>query len=310
MPTCKFTEVNGMDNNVHQEHCLTYVLITPARNEAQFIEKTIKSVIEQTVLPLKWLIVSDGSTDGTDEIVKKYASNYRWIELLRMPERKERNFAGKVHAFNAGFTKVKSLNYDIIGNLDADITFEEDYMAFLINKFLENLKLGVAGTPFVEGSFQYNYTFVNIEHVSGACQLFRRKCFEEVGGYTPIRGGGIDWVAVTTARMKGWGTRTFVGKKCLHHRKTGTGNYGLLISKFKVGQQDYYLGGHPLWEIFRSLYQMRFRPYIIGGLLIFIGYVMAFFKGVERPITEELVGFRRREQMQRLRRMFFRATST
>jgi biofilm PGA synthesis N-glycosyltransferase PgaC len=287
---------------------LPYVIITPARNEAAFIEGTIKSMIGQTVLPLKWVIVSDGSTDGTDNIVKRYASEHKWIELVRNHDREERHFAGKVHAFNTGLAKVKSLNYAIIGNLDADITFEEDYMAFLISKFSENAELGVAGTPFVDGSFQYNYKFVSIEHVSGACQLFRRKCFEEVGGYKPIRGGGIDWVAVTTARMKGWKTKTFVEKKCLHHRRIGTGKHGFLLSRLKVGYQDYYLGGHPLWEIFRSLYQMRFRPYILGGLLILTGYVMAFIKGVERPITEELVNFRRREQMQRLRRQFIRTT--
>lgn len=285
---------------------LAYVLITPARNEAEFIGETIKCMVKQTVLPVKWVIVSDGSTDGTDDIVKKYVSEQRWIELIRMPEREERHFAGKVDAFNAGYAKVKNLNYDVIGSLDADITFEEDYMSFLLGRFAENPELGVAGTPFVEGSFQYNYAYVNIEHVSGACQLFRRTCFEEVGGYIPIRGGGIDWVAVTTARMKGWETRTFVEKKCFHHRKIGTGKSGLLVSRLRVGQQDYYLGGHPLWEIFRSLYQMRFRPYIMGGLLVLTGYVWAFFKGVDRPISEELVSFRRREQMQRLRNFFFK----
>jgi glycosyltransferase involved in cell wall biosynthesis len=296
-------------NSMNPSNMLSYVLITPARNEASFIEETIKSVIRQTVLPIKWVIVSDGSTDGTDDIVKKYTAEHRWIELMRMPERKERHFAGKVHAFNAGYARVKNLNYDIIGNLDADITFEEDFMSFLIRKFAENPELGVAGTPFVEGSFQYNYAFVNIEHVSGACQLFRRKCFEEVGGYIPIRGGGIDWVAVTTARMKGWKTRTFVEKTYLHHRKIGTGKSGLLVSRMRVGQQDYYLGGHPLWEVFRSLYQMRLRPYIIGGLFVLTGYVWAFLKGVERPISDELVSFRRREQMQRLRSLFFRAST-
>jgi biofilm PGA synthesis N-glycosyltransferase PgaC len=286
---------------------LRYVLITPARNEAAFIEETIKSVVGQTVLPAKWVIVSDGSTDQTDEIVKRYVTEYRWIELVRVLEREERHFAGKVAAFNAGYARVKDLNYDVIGSLDADITFEADYMSFLLDKFAENPELGVAGTPFVEGSFQYNYAFVNIEHVSGACQLFRRACFEEVGGYIPIKGGGIDWVAVTTARMRGWKTRTFVERKCLHHRKIGTGKSGLLASRLRVGQQDYYLGGHPLWEIFRSLYQMRFRPYIAGGLFILVGYVWAFLKGVNRPISEELVSFRRREQMQRLRNFFLRA---
>src|SRR2546422_4803637 len=97
----------------------TYVLITPARNEAKFIEQTIKSVVGQTIRPAKWVIVSDGSTDGTDDIVKRYASEYDWIELVRTPERKERHFAGKVQAFNAGYARVKDLKYDIIGSLDA-----------------------------------------------------------------------------------------------------------------------------------------------------------------------------------------------
>ena len=286
---------------------LSYVLITPARNEAAFIEQTIKSVINQTVRPAKWVIVSDGSTDGTDDIVRKYTGQYQWIELVRMPEHTVRNFAAKVTCFNAGYEKVRNLNYDVIGNLDADISFDSDYFEFLMKKMTDMPELGVAGTPFVEGSFQYNYAFVNIEHVSGACQLFRRKCFEEVGGYTPIKGGGIDWVAVTTARMKGWKTRTFVEKTYLHHRKIGTGKNGLLVSRMKVGQQDYYLGAHPLWEVFRSLYQMRFKPYIMGGLLVLTGYFWAFLKGVDRPISEELVSFRRREQMQRLRNLFFRA---
>lgn len=293
-----------MLNNQSTSNSLRYVLITPARNEEAFIEQTINSVVGQTILPIKWVIVSDGSTDGMDEIVKKYAAEHKWIELVRMPERKERHFAGKVHAFNAGYVRVKDLNYDIIGNLDADISFASDYFEFLLGKFIEMPELGVAGTPFVEGSFQYNYAFVSIEHVSGACQLFKRRCFEEVGGYKPIRGGGVDWVAVTTARMTGWKTRTFTEKTCLHHRKVGTGKEKPWVSKIKVGQQDYYLGGHPLWEIFRSLYQMRFRPYLIGGPLIFAGYTWAFLTGIPKPIPEELVRFRRREQMQRLKRFF------
>ncbi len=197
---------------------LSYVLVSPARNEAQFIELTIKSVIAQTVLPLKWVIVSDGSTDGTDEIVKKYASENPWIELVRMPERRERDFAGKVHAFNAGYARLKGLDYDVIGSLDADISFDEGYFSFLLQKLVADPKLGLVGTPFKDGPNSiYDYRFVSIEHVSGACQLFRRECFEQVGGYVPVKGGCIDHIAVITARMKGWKTRTFTDKVCLHH---------------------------------------------------------------------------------------------
>jgi glycosyltransferase involved in cell wall biosynthesis len=283
---------------------ILYVLITPARNEAEFLEKTIESVIRQNTPPARWVIISDGSTDGTDDIVKKYVFEYKWIDFLRMPEHKDRHFAAKVRCFNAGYEKVKKLDYDIIGNLDADISFERDYFQFLMAKFAENPELGVAGTPFVEDGYHYDYRFTNIEHVSGACQLFRRECFEEIGGYIPIKSGGIDWVAVTTARMKGWKTRTFTEKTCFHHRKIGTGNNSALTAWFKQGRKDYFLGNHPLWEIFRTPYQMTKRPYVIGGLCLFSGYTWAGLKRKKRPIPDELIRFIRQEQMTRLKNIF------
>jgi glycosyltransferase involved in cell wall biosynthesis len=288
---------------------LRYVLITPARNEAAFIELTLKSVTAQTLKPLRWIIVSDGSIDGTDEIVKRYAAVYRWIELLRMPERKERHFAGKVMAFNAGYAKVKDLEYDIIGNLDADISFEENYMEFLLGKFLGNLTLGVAGTPFSEDGKTYDYRFTNVEHVSGACQLFRRECFENVGGYIAVRGGGIDWLAVTSARMKGWQTRTFTEKVCLHHKKTQDVKHRNLMGTFKYGYQEYVLGGHPVWQVFRAVYQMSKKPLILGGSSLLIGYLWAMVKRPEKPITREFEIFVRREQLRRLRQFIARTPS-
>lgn len=290
-----------LTDNDENTNKYTYVLISPAWNEAAFIEQTIKSLIIQTIRPIRWVIVSDGSTDGTDDIVKRYTDQYEWIELVRMPERSERHFAGKVHAFNAGYERVKNLKYDIIGNLDADISFDEGYFAFLLSKFAEDPHLGVGGTPFSEGSQQYDYRFTNIDHVSGACQLFRRECFESIGGYQPIKGGGIDWVAVTTARMKGWRTRTFCEKICIHNRPIGTAQNTDLSARFRLGRKDYYLGGHLLWEFFRSLYQMKNKPYILGGLLLFSGYVWAFLCKVEKPVSPELIRFCQKEQMDRLK---------
>lgn len=281
-----------------------YVLITPARNEAQFIELTIRSVISQTILPLKWIIVSDGSSDGTDEIVSRYASAHSWIELVRMPERRERHFAGKVYAFNAGYAKVKQLSFDVIANLDADITFDQDYLATLLNKFAANPRLGVAGTPYEERNTQYDYRFVSIEHVPGACQLFRRQCFEEIGGYAPVKGGTIDSIAVTSARMKGWETKAFTDKLSYHHRESGTAQSGALTARFKRGAKGYAVGNHPVWELFRAVYQMTRRPYILGGLALFSGYVWSMIRRPERPVPIELVAFQRQEQMQRLRQLF------
>jgi len=283
---------------------LKYVLITPARNEAAFIEQTIQSVINQTLLPVKWVIVSDGSTDGTDEIVQKYTAKYKWIELVRMPERNERHFAGKVHAFSAGYERVKDLDYDIIGNLDADITFDEDYFSFLLKKFKDNPFLGVCGTPFKEESQQYDYRFTSIEHVSGACQLFRRKCFEDVGGYVPLKVGGIDLIAVITARMKGWQTRTFTEKASIHHKKTQSGKHTSLMRIFRSGYHDYLMGGSPAWQVFRSVYHMSKSPLLIGGACLLAGFTWAMIRRAKKPVSEEFVAFRRKEQRHRLKRFF------
>jgi hypothetical protein len=251
------------------------------------------------------MVVSDGSTDGTDEIVKRYSALNPWIELIRTAERKERHFAGKVQAFNTGYERLKGLDYDFVGSLDGDMSFDAEYFEFLLGKFAQNPGLGLAGTPFKEGNVSYDYRYVSIEHVSGACQLFRRECFEAIGGYVPVKGGGIDLIAVLTARMKGWQTRTFTEKTSFHHRNMGSAKHGLLATKFKDGEKDYVLGGHPAWELFRWVYQMSKRPYVAGGCALFAGYLWAMARRVTRSVSPELMAFRRREQMARLKSRFF-----
>jgi glycosyltransferase involved in cell wall biosynthesis len=280
---------------------LTFVLITPARNEAEFIEETIQAMVAQTVRPVRWVIVSDGSTDGTDEIVNRYTASHDWIELVRLSDHRERSFSGKVSAFNAGYARLQGVDYDVIGNLDADITFDETYLEFLLSKFRDNPTLGVAGTPFREGTQQYDYRFTSIEHVSGACQLFRRECYEQIGGYRPSKTGGIDLIAVISARMKGWQTRTFPEKSCLHHRSMGTAKQSELMVAYRGGKGDYMLGTHPLWELVRTPYQMTRRPLILGGCLRLIGFSWALITRTEKAVAADFVKFRRMEQMRRLR---------
>jgi glycosyltransferase involved in cell wall biosynthesis len=278
-----------------------YVLITPARNEAQFIELTIQSVIAQTVVPVKWVIVSDGSTDGTDEIVKKYEAGHPWIELLRMPERRERNFAGKVHAFNAGYARMKDVPYGAIGSLDGDASFDKDFFAFLLGKLAEDPALGLVGTAFKEtAEISYDYRYVGTEHVTGICQLFRRECFEAVGGYIPVKGGAVDRIVNISARMHGWKTRTFTEKFYFHHRQMGTAQQSPLMARFKDGAKDYSVGSHPVFELFRVIYQTTKKPYVVGAAVLGSGYVWSMIRRVPRPVSREMVNFHRREQMQRL----------
>jgi biofilm PGA synthesis N-glycosyltransferase PgaC len=283
------------------DHGLCYALITPARNEAKYIERTIQSVLAQTVRPVKWVIVSDGSTDGTDEIVRRYAAGCDWIELLRLPERSERHFAAKVNAFNAGHARLAGIAYDLLGNLDADISFDAEYFEFLLEKFTKNPRLGLGGTKFTEDGTEYDFRFASTEHVSGQMQLFRRECFEQIGGYQPVEGGGIDVIAVWSARARGWQTRTYIEKVFRHHRTMGTAKYGKLRAKFKDGQKDYALGVHPLWEVGRAVFQMRNPPRVLGGCALGVGYVWSFACRRHRPMPPELLRLRRADQMHRLR---------
>jgi glycosyltransferase involved in cell wall biosynthesis len=284
---------------------MKYVLITPARNEGDFIEKTLASVLAQTVPPERWVIVDDGSADNTADIVAPFAEQISWIELLRREQRADRNFAGKVYAFKAGLERVRSIDFEIIGNLDADVSFDANYIEFLIRKFDEDPKLGVAGTPFTEndGYDSTRDSFEGENHVAGGCQLFRRKCFEEIGGYVPNRVGGIDWMAVTTARMNGWRTRSFPQKRFHHYRSLGTAERSVLGSLFSYGEKDYYLGGSPLWQLFRVAYRMTKQPVIIGGLALLSGYCWAALRRIKKPVSGELMRFHRREQMEKLRRI-------
>ena len=281
---------------------MKYVLITPARNEEAFIRKTLDSVVAQTLLPERWVIVDDGSTDHTAEIVESYAKRHPWIELVRRGQDGDRNFASKAHAVNAGLERVQSLGFEIVGNLDADVSFEPNYMEFLMQKFSEDPELGVAGTPFTQnGDYDSSKdSFEGENYVAGPCQLFRRECFQEIGGYVPNRAGGLDWIAVMTARMKGWKVRAFPEKRFHHYRTLGTAEKGALRALFSYGEKDYCLGGSPIWQLFRVAYRVAKKPFVIGGLALLSGYCWAALRRVERAVSPELMRFHRREQMRKL----------
>jgi biofilm PGA synthesis N-glycosyltransferase PgaC len=281
---------------------MEYVLITAARNEERFIEETIRAVASQTLRPQRWVIVDDGSSDGTPALVEKYLEAYPWIELVQRPKREDRSFAGKAHAVNAAFTRLAELQFDVIGNLDADVSFDPDYMAFVMEKFAGDPELGVAGTPFTEEGYDSTRdSFEGDNYVAGPCQLFRYQCFQDIGGYVPNKAGGVDWIAVMTARMNGWKVKSFPEKRFHHHRRMGTAERGVLAALFSYGEKDYYLGGSPIWQIFRVTYRMTRKPLITGGMALLFGYCWAACRRMERPITPELMRFHRHEQMKKLK---------
>src|SRR5260370_20740076 len=186
--------------------------------------------------------------------------------------------------------------------MDADVSFDEEYFSFLLQKLADDPKLGLVGTPYRDRLNQpYDYRFVSREHVTGPCQLFRRECFAAIGGYMPVKGGAIDRIADIATRMKGWKTRTFTEKMYLHDRHTGTVQQNVLVAKFRDGGKDYSVGTSLIWELCRTAYQMTKRPFILGAIMTGAGYFWSLLRRVERPVSREMVEFCRREQMQRLK---------
>ncbi len=284
-----------------------YILITPARNEEDYIEKTIKSVISQKILPERWIIVSDGSTDRTDEIVGQYAKAHSFIVLYRSPNDGTRNFGSKAKAVEFGYEQAKSLDFDYVGNLDADVSFDPDYFPNLIKKFEANEKLGLTGGirfDLINGKFRETICARN--SVGGPFQFFRRECFEAIGGYRPLEYGGIDAVAEISARMLGWEVCSFPEYKVYHYRRTGTAGFNSFRSNFRFGIKHYLIGYHPAFHLAQCVFRGVKRTSLLRPILRQVGYSWAFFRQYKRPVPDEFVTYLRMEQITRLRSSLFK----
>jgi glycosyltransferase involved in cell wall biosynthesis len=281
--------------------------VTAAFNEAALIEQVITSVVSQTLLPEKWIIVSDGSTDDTDNIVRKYAAKHSFIELYRISEDHPRNFAAQVNAINRGFELLADHDYQFIGNLDADITLAPEYFERLIKKFDEDPKLGLGGGSIYErdrhGRFKGrpgNTTF----SVAHACQMFRKECFKAIGcAYLPLPYGGPDAHAEVAARIKGWRVASFLDLNVYHHRRTGSVG-GILRGWFRQGKMDYSLGTLPSFEIIKLIRRLLVRPYVIGAAARLAGFLNAYWHREERAVPNEFLVHLRNEQRQRIANLF------
>ncbi len=278
-----------------------YIIITPAKNEEKFIELTINSVINQTVLPLRWIIVDDGSTDRTPEIVKKYLNDYKFIKLIQREQSSERHFGNKVYAIRRGFEEVKDLDYNYYCNLDADVSFKANYFEYLIEQFNKDPKLGVCGgkvydligDDFVPQKYD--------EHsVAGPIQFFRRECYESLGGYLPSPIGFIDGYAEISARMLGWKTRTFSEVMVKHYRPVGTFKGNLLKRFYKGGEIEYYFGYSYHYHLLRNLKKIFHKPYFIGYFSHLLGYLIPMLTLKKRSVNKQFIKYLRQEQNKRI----------
>lgn len=283
----------------------TYVLMTAAHNEEAFIEKTIGSVLAQTLLPIRWVIVSDGSTDKTDEIVEGYARQHEFISFLRLTRPPGRNFASKGLALDQGCKLLEGLSYGFIGNLDADVAVEPAYFEALLSKFEHNPRLGIAaGFIYEEQDREFRSRPANrVDSVPHAAQLVRHECYQAIRGYTVFKYGGEDWYAQQCAKMKGWHAEAVPALKVFHTRHTGAAG-NLLRHQFRLGRLDYSFGSDPVFELLKCALRIFEKPRMLGAVTRFLGFAWSSISGEKRPVSKEFVDFLRKEQRAKIRGIF------
>lgn len=282
-----------------------YVLMTSAYNEEATIEKVIQSVLSQTLLPSRWVIVSDGSADKTDEIIQRYAKDHSWIQYLRMTRQPGRSFGSKVLALHAASRLLQDVRSDFIGNLDADVTIESTYFEDLVARFDSRPRLGIAAGFVLEdlGSGFRNRSMNRVYAVAHAAQLVRRDCYEEIGGYAVLEYGGEDWHAQISARMKGWEAQAFPDLKIFHHRHTGEGG-NLIRHKFRQGRMDYAFGSDPFFEVLKCIRRLPEKPFLLGASARLTGFAWSLLCRDARPVSREFIEFLRKEQQGKVKSMF------
>jgi glycosyltransferase involved in cell wall biosynthesis len=282
----------------------TYVIVTPAHNEADYLRPTIESVLRQTVRPCRWVVVDDGSTDETPEMVQSYAREHSFLQLYRRRrDPRQSYFASNVYAIMEGVEQVAALDYEFLAVLDADITLPEDYYEQIFARFERDPVLGVASGIYenlVNGRLEK--VIHDRRSTPKAIQVFRRACFEQIGGYLPLKYGGEDTCTCLMARMHGWKAWSFPELKVVHRRPTGLGNArSILRARFVLGLLEHSLGSHPLFILTKYLRRAIIeKPYVVGALATVLGFLYGSVHGEKRHISEAVVRFARREQLGRV----------
>jgi poly-beta-1,6-N-acetyl-D-glucosamine synthase len=282
-----------------------YIIITPAHNEEDFLEETIQSMVAQIALPVRWVIVDDASTDRTGPIIADWAKRYPFIQHVTLRREQERNFARKAIAFNAGLKEIQGLDYEYIGCVDADMSFGGDYFRNILLDFEADPKLGISGgivyTKYTDKFVTYDTT---VDSVGGKVQLFRRACFESVGGYIPLKHGGIDTAAEIMARMNGWVVRKSFKEKTFEHRRTSFAWGTPLKAKAREGSHFHSLGYDPLFYFMRCMYRLKEYPFVLGSLSALAGYIGRMARREPFTLPTDVVRYLRREQRAKLRKAF------
>jgi glycosyltransferase involved in cell wall biosynthesis len=278
-----------------------YIIITPARNEDKFLPGTIDSIASQTVRPVRWIIVNDGSTDATGKISDEATERHDWIEVIHRKDRGFRRAGGGVmEAFYDAMKLVEGVSWQYLVKLDGDVTLAPDYFEACFNQFAADSKLGVGGglvCNVINGEVQPESKIDPAFHVRGATKIYRRQCWDDIGGL--VRATGWDTLDEFKANMMGWTSRTFPEIKLIHHRPAG-GAYGTWPNWVKNGHANYVAGYHPLFMMVKCAKRVFNKPYFIGATGLAAGYFGGYLKRVPQIDDVRLINYLRREQMKRL----------
>ena len=282
----------------------SFIIITPCYNEQEYIEFPLNSVIKQTIKPLRWLIVDDGSTDNTARIIKGYAERYSFIEYYyRKKPKGQTYYSSNVFAIMEGWEQVIGIKHEYLAILDSDITLPEYYYERIIEEFENDPKLGVASgvyENFIDGKL--HPVLSDRRSTPKAIQLFRKNVFEQIGGYLPLKYGGEDTAACVMSRMHGWKVWSFPDIKVIHHRPTGTVNAGSHFkAKYMLGLNEYFIGSHWLFVLIKCMKRsLKEKPYVIGGIARFWGFICGYSIREQRQVPVEMIKFFRKEQLKRI----------
>lgn len=280
-----------------------YVLLTAAKNEEACIGETLRLVARQTIKPLAWYIMDDGSSDRTAVIINSFAAGHSFIRLQSTPSGEKRNFASKDRAVMRAYDLASSLEFDFVGIQDADQAPErEDYYELILQEFGRNPRLGMAsGFLYERHRGVWECRQGNSEDaITGGTAMFRRSSFDQIGGYTPLYYGGEDALAQYEVERAGWEILTRPDLHIFHFRRTSSAG-GVWRGLFRAGLEDASLGYHPVFEFFRCGRRLLHRP-LFGSLAQLSGYLWWSGWGRKPVIKPETAAFIRRRQMRKLRR--------
>jgi glycosyltransferase involved in cell wall biosynthesis len=278
-----------------------YVLVTPTKDEERTIGCTLASVTSQSIRPAEWVIVSDGSTDRTDSLIREAQAGYPWITLIELPCRNGRCFGAVARATKLATERLSVKDYDYIGLLDSDLRFPSTYFEAVMRRFQENPRLGLAGGRVIDPGESPDSIPDNIHDVPGAVQFFRRECFESLREIHAIPEGGWDMLTCVEARMNGFETALLTDLIVDHLKPRNIAHGGVINRRWQCGVRDYVLGYHPLFETVKCMRRLRQSPMIISAASWWIGYVSAAISRKQRSIPADLLAQIQREQLLRLK---------